>query len=119
MQGRYGSMLVTKKGKLHINIHQVDNTEWVHTLWPMKFCPKAGVSLFSLTCKLLQGNKITSDHRNSIVVKSSKGNIILDHPTETHDGWVAKVQFPAEQIKKGPSQLLLIRRKILMTYLFN
>ena len=37
-------------------------TYQVHTLWPVKFCPKAGANLFSLTCELLQGNKIPSDY---------------------------------------------------------
>ena len=53
---------------------KVDETEQVHTLWPMEFCLKAGANLFSLTCELLQG-KITSDHQNNIVVKSMDGDM--------------------------------------------
>ena len=71
-------MLATKKGKLHISVYQVDGTEWVHTLWPMKFFPKEGANMFSLTCNLSQGNKIPSDHQNNIMVKSSKGDTVLD-----------------------------------------
>ena len=54
IQGFSGIMFATKKGKLHVNVCQVDRTKWVHTIWPIKFCPNAGANLFSLTCKLLQ-----------------------------------------------------------------
>ena len=81
-----------EKGKLHVIIWQVDGTKWVHTLWPVKCCPKAGANLFFLTCKLLQG-KISSHHQNNIMVNSSKGNIILDHGIKTHDGGAARVDF--------------------------
>ena len=53
-------MPATKKGKLPVKLHQVNRTEQVHTLWLMKFCPKADANLFSLMCELLQGNKIFS-----------------------------------------------------------
>ena len=47
IQESSGSMPVTEEGKLHVNIWQVDSTEQVRTLWPMKFFPKAGTNLFS------------------------------------------------------------------------
>ena len=78
IQGSSGIMPATKKGKLQVKVRQVNGTEQVHTLWPAKFCPNAGANLFSLTCKLLQGNKIASDHENNIVVNTPKGDIILD-----------------------------------------
>ena len=62
IHGSSSIMPAMKKGKLHVNVHQVDGTEQVHTLWPVKFCFKAGANLFSLTCEFLQGNKISSDH---------------------------------------------------------
>ena len=71
-------MSAMKKEKLCINIQQVDGTYWVYTLRPVKFCPKVVVNLFSLTCKLLQGKKILSDHQNNIMVKSTGDDIILD-----------------------------------------
>ena len=46
--------------------------------------------------KLSQGNKISSNYQNNIVVKSSKGDIILDIWIKTHDGWVAGVNFLCE-----------------------
>ena len=61
-QGISGIMPAVKKGRLRVKEGQVDGTEQVHTLWSVKFCPKAGANLFFLTCKLLQGIKITSDH---------------------------------------------------------
>ena len=93
-------MPTTKKGKLHINVQQVDRTEWIHILWPVKFCPKAGAILFFLMCKLSQGNKISSDHQSNIVVSSTSGNIILDDWIKTCDGWVAKVKFLWKNITK-------------------
>ena len=68
-----------KKGKLHVKVCQVNRTQLVHTLWPMKFCPKAGANMFSLTYKLLQGNMISSDHHKNIVVNTTCGDIILDY----------------------------------------
>ena len=62
IQGSSGVMPAMKKGKLRVTIWQVDGTEQVHTLWPMKFCPKAGANLFSLMCKLSQGKTISSIH---------------------------------------------------------
>ena len=51
----------------------------------MKYFTKAGANLYSLTCELSQGNKMTSDHYNNIMVQSSKGNIILYYCIKTHD----------------------------------
>ena len=52
IQGSLGIMPDMKKGELQVIVHQVNRDEKVHTLWPVKFCPMAGVNLFSLTCKL-------------------------------------------------------------------
>ena len=71
-------MPVTKEGKPCINVRQVDGAEWVHTLWSVKFCLKAGANWFSLKFKLLKGNMIENDHQNDIMVESSNGNFILD-----------------------------------------
>ena len=75
-------------------------TSWWYWMGPhsmgCEVCPKAGANLFSLTCKLLQGNKFSSNHWNNIVVNPSYGNIILDHQIKTCDGWVAGVPFLQE-----------------------
>ena len=112
IQGSLGSMPAIKKGKLYINIQQVDGTEQVHPLWSIKFCPKAGVNLFFLMCELLQGNKIISDHQNNIVAKSSEGDILLECCIKTHDGWVARIKFLCETSQERASLLLPIKRKI-------
>ena len=88
-----GNMPSTKKVKLHVNVWQVDGTEWVHTLSHIKFYPKVGTNLFSITCKLLQGKKILSNLWNIIAAKSTDSDIILDHHIKTHDDWVARVEF--------------------------
>ena len=46
---------------------------------------KAGVSLFLLTCKLLQRGKICSDEKNIIVLKTANGTVILDCQINTQD----------------------------------
>ena len=74
-------------------MRQVNGNEKVHTLWLVKFYPKAGANLFSLTCKLLQGNKILSYYLINIVINTPNGNIILDRQIKTRDGWVARVNF--------------------------
>ena len=89
-----------KKGKLHVNIQHADGTEWVL----VKFCPKAGVNLFSLMCELLQGKTISSNHQNNIMVNSMDGSIILDHQIMTHDGWVAGDEF-LQQTNEKRAQL--------------
>ena len=71
-------MPATKKGKPQVTVSQVHGEEQVNTLWPVKFCPSAGANLFSLTCELSQGNKISSDEWNNIVINTPSGNIILD-----------------------------------------
>ena len=76
IQKSSGNMPATKKEKLCVNVQQVDGTEWVHTLWSVKFCPKAGANLFFLTFEHLQGKKISSDHQNKIIVKTTDGNIL-------------------------------------------
>ena len=38
--------LPSEKGKLCINVWQVYGTEWVHTQWLIKFCPKADANPF-------------------------------------------------------------------------
>ena len=58
IQGSTGSIPAINKVRLCINVCKIDGTEWVHTLCPVKFSPMTGAKLFSLTCKLLQGNKI-------------------------------------------------------------
>ena len=83
IQGSLGSLPAIKK-KLCI---------YIQLLWLMKFCPEAGVNLLSLTCKLLQGNNITSDHQVNIVVESTKGNIILECHIKTCENWVARDKF--------------------------
>ena len=93
IQGSSGIMSAMKKGKLHVKVHQVDGTEWMHTLWPVKFCPKTGMVQFSLTYKLSQGNRISNDHCINIMVNTTCGNIILDCQTKTHNDLVAGVDF--------------------------
>ena len=71
-------MPTAKKGKLGVKVHQIGGTEQVHTIWSVKVFPKAGANLFSLTCKLLQGSKIASNHQNNIMVNAPTGDIIHD-----------------------------------------
>ena len=92
-QGSSSIMPATKKGKLHVNVCQVNGTEQVHTLWPMKFCPKAGANLFSVMCKRSKGNMISIDHQNNIMVSTTCGNIILDCRIKTCKGQVTRVKF--------------------------
>ena len=54
-----------KNDNVCVNIQQVDGTEWIHTLWPMKFCPKKSANLFSLICKPLKGRTISSNNQNN------------------------------------------------------
>ena len=69
--------------------------------------------MFSITCKLSQGNKISSDHQNNIMVKSSKDDIILDQQIKTHDNQVAIVKFLCETgEERAQSATVLHKRDI-------
>ena len=103
----------TKNSKLRVTVCQVNGEEQVHTLWHVKFCPLAGANLFSLMCKLLQGNKISSNKTNNIVVNTPSGNIVLDHWIKTHDGWVTGVNFIWNSIdERELSAIALIKQNI-------
>ena len=58
--------------------------------------PQGRSKLYSLTCKLLQGNKIKKDHKDNISVKSSEGDIVFDCCIKSYDSWVAGVKFLQE-----------------------
>ena len=71
IQESFGNMPAIKKRKLCIIMQQVDRTEHVHNLWPMKFCPKVDANLFSLTCKLLQRSRIKAIIKTTLWSNSS------------------------------------------------
>ena len=98
IQGSSRVMPATRKGKLHVTVCQVNRQEQVHTLWPVKFCPSTGANLFLLTCELLQGNMISSNNANNIVMITPIGNIFLDR--RISDSWVAGVNFYRNAINK-------------------
>ena len=93
VQGSLGNMLATQKSKLCIKVHQVNGSKGLHVLWFIKFCIKTGANLYSIRCKALQENAITSDHQNNIVIHSSKCTILFDQWIKTHDGWAGRVEF--------------------------
>ena len=76
-----------------MKVKQVDRSKKMYILWPVKYCTKAGMNLFSLTCELLQDIKMWNDHKNNIIVETTSGDITLDCQIKTHDGWVAGVEF--------------------------
>ena len=58
VHGNAGNMSAIKKGNLCMKVCQVDGTEQVCILWPMKYCTNTGAILYSLTWEILQRNKI-------------------------------------------------------------
>ena len=94
-------------------VHQVNGEEQTHNLLFVKFCPLVGVNLVCLMCKISQGNKISSDKTNNIIVNTPSGNIVLDHQIKTHDGWVAGVDFLWNSInERAVSATALIKQKV-------
>ena len=63
VQGSSGSMSATTKGKLHVKVRQINGSKRLHTLLLAKYCTVAGGYLFLLTCKILQGGKVSSDEK--------------------------------------------------------
>ena len=100
-----------------MKVHQVDGTECVHILWPMNYCAKAGANLCSLTCKLLQWNKMKRNYKNNITLQSSEGNIILDCHIEAHDSWLAIVDFFHETGHERAQSAMPSTKKILTPFM--
>lgn len=66
------------EGKIGIKVRHIDGSEKIHTIEPMRYFKSAGANLFCLTCKLLQGSKLSSNNKEYIVLDTSNGNIMLD-----------------------------------------
>ena len=94
IQGSLGSMPTIRKRKA---LHQCLTSLWYwmgpHSM-AHKVLPQGRCKPISLTCKLLQGNKI--DHKNNIGVESSNGNIMLDCCIKAQNGSAAGVKFLCE-----------------------
>ena len=75
-----------KKVKLGVKVRQGDGTDFEHTLWLVKYCKKARTNLYEYTCKLFQGTKFISDHRNKILLDTLNGKILLDWRTKPRVG---------------------------------
>ena len=84
-------MPATKKGKQYMKVRQVDGSKKMHMLWSVKKCSKCESLLTNL--QTLQESKISSDHKNNIMVQTTNDNVILDSQVKTHDGWLAKVNL--------------------------
>ena len=76
-----------------MKVHQANGSNKLHVIWSMKYCIKAGGSLYPIICKLSQGSNILSDCKSNIVIQSESGNIIIDCQIKTCDGWLAEVEF--------------------------
>ena len=48
VQGSSGEMKATKNGRLHVNVRQIDGSEILHTLWPVKYFERESANYFSL-----------------------------------------------------------------------
>ena len=59
----------------------------------------------------LQRNKISRDHGNIIVFKSSKGNVILDGQIKTHDGWVSGFKVLLEKAEERAQSATAFSKK--------
>ena len=100
LQCSSGSMSDTKKGQLYMKVKQVDGSEKMHMLWPVRYCAKAGVNCIFLTCKLSQGNRISSDNKNSIVVQKINGNNVLNFQIKTHNCCISRVMLLCDSKSK-------------------
>ena len=76
---------MTKKGKLNLKLKQIDGSEVEHTLWSAKYCKKSRVNLFSLSCKVSQGSKMSSDSMKNMVFDTRDGWIVLDQRSKERD----------------------------------
>ena len=81
-------MKATKKSKLHEKVRQVNQSNRLHTLWHVN-CKSDSVNLFSLTCKLFHGSKISHNEKNNIILDTANNNTMLDHRIKMRDVWIA------------------------------
>ena len=84
-----------------MRVKQIDGHEIEQMLWPADYCEKARANLFSLTCKLSQGAKMSSNKTKNIELDISDGWMVLNGRIKTRDGWVAGVnQKQSKELQK-------------------
>ena len=71
VKGSMGIVSATRKGKFSVKVRQVNGSEKLHPLWPVKYFAEAGANCFLLTCKLSQGGKVSSNEKNNIVLETA------------------------------------------------
>ena len=71
--GISGNVTATKMGKILGHVKQVDGTESIVEMYPVKYCPRATKKLFSITAFLSTGSKLQSDDANNIEMTSKDG----------------------------------------------
>ena len=71
-------MRATKLGRLHVNICHVDEIEIKCALLHVKYCKHCAAGVLSLTCKSLQGAKLSSDDMNNIILETRDCQIVSD-----------------------------------------
>ena len=101
IQGSSFNMKAAQKGKLHVKVRQVDGSEILHTLCPVKYCKQAGTNLSCLICELVQGSKLYRDENNNIILDTVNGKIVLDCKIKTIDGWIARSKSSMRGQAKG------------------
>ena len=91
-KGKFGQYVCYKKKTAHEGMSSWWQSQvvWttVHEVLHQSWCEP-----FLLSCKVLQGSKISSNWKNNIVIHSTSGDIVLDCQNKTCDGWVAGVKF--------------------------
>ncbi len=101
--GISGKVTATKMEKILGCVKQVDGTESIIEMYPVKYCPRATEKLFSITAFLSTGSKTQSDDTNNIQMTSNGSKVTFDCHIKTCNGWVAAVEIVTIKQEVGAS----------------
>ena len=119
IQGSSSIMPTMKKGNLQVQVWKVDETEWVHTLWPIKFFPEACTNLFSLMCKLFQGisSQVTTRTTSRSVLQKTISSLIAKLRLTT--AGLPELNSFKKHKTRGCNQLWPLARKMSTIHMLN
>ena len=116
------TICATKMGQKKYVVRQVDGTESVKELYPVKYSPDVSNRLFSITCEIARGAKLSSDEKHNIILMYEDGSkIILDRRYMTKDGFIAGVELIPTSGEADMANLAhtLTKRKSISVNLFH
>ncbi len=73
--GILGNVTATKLGKILGQVKQLDGTDTIVKMYPVKYCPRATKYLFSIAAALSTSSKLQSNDAYNIQLAQSNGTM--------------------------------------------